>query len=105
MSSPPPPPASPAAGSPLYAVPASRPIGGSRRFVARTLDWLLMGTVSALVCWPVAWNILGDAAQRHGTSFAWDVVSGSTDVSGSAAEFSVISTRRCSELPQDEGVA
>jgi RDD family len=79
----PPPPAVP----PLQPVPAPRPIGASRRFAARTLDWLLMGTASAILCWPIAWQVLTDAAQRRGTSVAWDVVSGSADLSGAAADF------------------
>jgi hypothetical protein len=85
---PPPPPTGPLpVGQPLYAVPPPRPISGSRRFAARTLDWLLMGTVSAFVCWPIAWNVLADGAQRRGTDVAWDVVTGSADLSGAAEGF------------------
>lgn len=46
-----------------------------------------MGTVSAFVCWPIAWNVLAYGAQRRGTDVAWDVVTGSADLSGSAEGF------------------
>jgi RDD family len=46
-----------------------------------------MGTVSALVCWPIAWNVLADGAQRRGIDLAWDAVNGSTDLSGAASDF------------------
>jgi hypothetical protein len=85
---PPPPGPHPSFGSPpVYPPPAPRSIGLWRRWSARFIDWLLVGTLAALVCWPITSHVLVDAAERRGTSFAWDVVNGSSDLSGSAAEF------------------
>lgn len=43
-----------------------------RRWLARSLDWLAAGTLSAIVCWPFAW----DSMTGLGTELGWRAASG-----------------------------
>ncbi len=45
-----------------------------RRLVARLLDWLLAGAISAVVCWPLAWGQASDALARAGVTSAGDLL-------------------------------
>jgi len=53
------------------AIPRTAFIG--RRLLARSIDWLLAGTVSAVLCWPVAFHalqgVVGDGARSAGFQF------------------------------------
>jgi len=43
-----------------------------RRWLARLLDWLAAGTLSAIVCWPFAW----ESMRGLGTELGWSATSG-----------------------------